>query len=497
MTDIRISKVNESFLELQGELDILSEVHSRYAAYKSGYQYSQAYKDRRWDGKTHFFRPGSGLLPYGFLEDLLNWCKQEHYEYELDGIEEEKLTRTLNEAKYKESTEYFMRNSGKTLRPYQDEAIRAALTHKRGILLSCTGSGKSLMIYNIVRALRKENYKHVLLIVPTIHLIYQMRDDLLDYGYDDPDKEITIQGDGNKADFDMPVLISTWESLQHKEPEFFEKYDAVIVDETHGAKAMKLFDILQHCVNAKVKFGCTGTLPTDELSQMKIQANLGNIIYELKSHELIDQGVLAKIKIMNIFAKFPPEFVQQNKNRSWQEEVKMVESFEGRNNVLEFIISHRNINNNILILVNHVQHLKDVASWLKKVFPTRKIEVIYGGVKGSERNKIRKDINTEDGTILVANYQTMAVGVNVPKLHDVILFADSKSKITVLQTIGRGLRKHQQKNNVTLFDVIDDLTYQTRTGRTVDNYLVKHWRERQAYYEGEKFETVERVYKLY
>ena len=87
--------------------------------------------------------------------------------------------------------------------------------------------------------------------------------------------------------------------------------------------------------------------------------------------------------------------------------------------------------------------------------------------------------------------------MNVPKLHDVILFADSKSKITVLQTIGRGLRKHQQKNNVTLFDVIDDLTYQTRTGRTVDNYLVKHWRERQAYYEGEKFETVERVYKLY
>ena len=125
------------------------------------------------------------------------------------------------------------------------------------------------------------------------------------------------------------------------------------------------------------------------------------------------------------------------------------------------------------------------------------MESISGAVKGKVRNDIRKNLNDEDGTIIVATYQTCSTGVNIPKLHDVILFANSKSKIVVLQTIGRGLRKHATKNKVVLWDIIDDLSYETRTHRIVDNYCVKHWRERQAYYEGEKFKTVEQAYRLY
>jgi superfamily II DNA or RNA helicase len=212
---------------------------------------------------------------------------------------------------------------------------------------------------------------------------------------------------------------------------------------------------------------------------------------------LIDKGVLTPIRIANIFAKYPPEFVQANKSRSYQEEVKVVEEYPGRNNVLENIITHRPITNNIIILVNHVKHLKDVIAWLQKKFPNRKVESISGAVKGKVRNDIRKNLNDEDGTIVVATYQTMSTGVNIPKLHDVILYANSKSKITVLQTIGRGLRKHETKNKVILWDIIDDLSYETRTHRTVDNYCIKHWRERQAYYEGEQFKTVEQKYKLY
>jgi len=497
MTNLTISKINESFLEIEGETDVISEIHSRYAEYKSGYQFSNAYKNRSWDGKTHFFNPRTGYLPYGFLQDLLAFCKENSYVYELQGVDENKLTRTLDENKYQESIQYFMRNSGKTLRDYQDEAIRVGLSNKRGILLSCTGSGKSLMIYNIVRSLRKEGYKHVLIIVPTIPLIYQMRDDLIDYGYDNADDELTIQGDGNKEDESKPVLISTWESLQHKDVDYFEKFDAVLVDETHGARAMKLFGILQYCVNARVKLGTTGTLPTDKLDQMKIQANLGNVIYELKSHSLIKLGVLSPITIANVFVRYPPEFIMQNKAREYREEVRVVESFAPRYNVLEYIISHRNISHNILILVNHVQHLKDTVRYLKDKFPDRKVESISGAVKGKVRNDIRKNLNEEDGTILVATYQTCSTGVNIPKLHDVILFANSKSKIIVLQTIGRGLRKHATKNKVVLWDIIDDLSYETRTHRTVDNYCIKHWRERQAYYEGEQFKTVEQKYKLY
>ena len=149
----------------------------------------------------------------------------------LNGFRDAEFLEQLDEKEYTEMIKDNMKNAPFEIRDYQDKAVRAALKYHKGILLSCTSSGKSLMIYNAVRCIRKKDYNHILLIVPNIMLVDQMYDDFKDYGYDNIDDEVERLGGGHEATFDKPVLISTWQSLQNKDAEFFEKYSAVFVDE--------------------------------------------------------------------------------------------------------------------------------------------------------------------------------------------------------------------------------------------------------------------------
>lgn len=496
MIQIIISKINESFLEVKADPDILNELWSRYSAYKAGYQFNPKFRNRIWDGKIHLFNIRSGILPIGFLSDLLGYAKLQGYEYELDNISSDDLKTDIDDATYNAQILENMKNSGMTIRPYQNEAVRKALTYKKGILLSCTGSGKSLMIYNAIRCLQANGLKKILLVVPNIILIDQMHDDLVDYGGEAYSENLSRMGGGHKPDFSKPVLISTWESLQYKESDFFEDFDAVFVDECHGSKAMKLCNIIKFCTNAKYKIGTTGTLPTDPGDQLVIKSLLGEVIFELKSKELIDIGVLTKIQIGAILLKYPNEYVNANRGREYQEEVRMVESYPKRNNVLKMIIEHTSPNHNILLLVNHIKHIDDVKLWIEENFPQRKVSVITGATKRKERSDIRTGIENEDGTVLVATYATMSTGVNIPKLHEVILYANCKSKIKVLQTIGRGLRRHVTKDKIVLYDIVDDLSYQTRTGRVVNNYLVKHFKERCEYYREQEFPVITMKFEI-
>ena len=429
-------------------------------------------------------------MPIGLVKDLIKWLMATKTTFELQGFRDLELFEPLDENAYTAQIKDNMKNAPFDIRDYQDRAVRAALSNHRGVLLSCTSSGKSLMIYNIIRCIRKQNFKKILLIVPNIMLVDQMYDDFKDYGYEDIDNEVERLGGGHEAYLDRPVLISTWQSLQNKEEDFFEKYDAVFVDEVHASKAEVLGKIIKSCTNARFKIGTTGTLPTDKAELLKIKAVIGEVIFELKSKELIDVGVLTKIQIANVIAKYPDEFIKMNKGRSYPEEVKMVEEYQDRNKVLELILSHTDTKHNILILMNHLKHVKLIQEWLEEKYPNKKVSVITGAVSGTERSQIRTGIENEDGTILLATYATCSTGINMPKLHDIILYANSKSKIKVLQSIGRGLRKHKTKNQIILYDIIDDLSYKTQRGRVVENYLIKHWKDRMTYYKEQQFETI-------
>lgn len=282
-------------------------------------------------------------------------------------------------------------------------------------------------------------------------------------------------------------MISTWQSLQKiEDSDFFADFDAVLVDECHQSKAAVINSILKQCINTEYRIGTTGTLPTSQADLLSITGVLGNVLYTITSKELIDRGFLTRMIVAGIVAKYPIEFITKNKGRSYPEEVKLVESYTDRSKVLDAILKHTSKEHNMLLLCNHVDHVKETSAWLEKNYPDRNVKIISGSVNAKEREDIRQKLESEEGTIIVATYGTCSTGINMPKLHDVILYANSKSKIKVLQSLGRGLRKHSTKNKVILYDVIDDLSYKART-RVIHNYLYNHWKEREKYYREQEF----------
>ena len=489
MSDLIIEKVNSSCVHLVCEDGLSHRFYNVFSAYAPGYRFNPRFKLHVWDGKVRCYNPITQILPIGLLNNLLIWCDQHKIEYSMQGFDKP-LRDNIDKAELEKQMNSYI-TAGFQARDYQVNAVHAALTNRRGVLLSCTGSGKSLMIYTFLRYLLDNKDVHrAILIVPSVSLVEQMFSDFRDYGWDDLEDHVEMLYSGKKPTFKKEILISTWQSLEKEDPDFFEVYDACVVDECHQAKCNVVTRLLKLMHNAEYKIGTSGTLPTEISEQLQINSVIGNVLFELKSCELIARGYLTKLNIAAIFLKYPLSFIEENKERTYPEEVKMVEEYPNRNKVLNFIIDHTSPMNNMLILVNHRNHLKDVEDYLHKNYPEKKVSIITGDVKAKVREEIRVGIEDEDGTILLATYQTMSTGVNIPKLHAIMLFSNSKSRIKVLQSIGRGLRKHNSKNKVIIYDIVDDLSYKKRTGRIAKNYCMQHFDERSSYYIEQEFPVI-------
>ena len=489
MSDLIIEKVNSSCVHLVCEDGLSHRLYNVFSAYAPGYRFNPRFKMHVWDGKVRCYNPMSQILPIGLLNNLLVWCDQHNIQYSLQGFKDG-LTDTIDKEDLEKQMNSYI-TAGFQARDYQVNAVHAALTNRRGVLLSCTGSGKSLMIYTFLRYLLDNKDVHrAILIVPSVSLVEQMYSDFQDYGWDDLEDHVEMLYSGKKPTFKKEILISTWQSLEKEDQEFFEVYDACVVDECHQSKCAVVTRLLKLMHNAEYKIGTSGTLPTELSEQLQINSVIGNVLFELKSCELIARGYLTKLNIAAIFLKYPEAFIAENKERTYPEEVKMVEEYPNRNKVLNFIIDHTSTEHNILILVNHRSHLRDVETYLHENYPNKKICVINGDVKAKVREEIRSGIENEDGTILLATYATCSTGINIPKLHAIMLFSNSKSRIKVLQSIGRGLRKHNSKNKVIIYDIVDDLSYKKRTGRIAKNYCMQHFDERSNYYIEQEFPVI-------
>lgn len=487
MSDLVIRKENESFVTLECDEDLNNKFYNLFSAYMPGYRFNPRFKNHLWDGKLHCYSPITQTLPIGLVRNLINYCKNKNINYELEDLDD--MDDVIDKSEMEKTINSFI--DGFDARDYQVNAVYEALTHKKGVLLSCTGSGKSLMIYSFMRYLLQEkNITRMCLIVPSVSLVEQMFSDFRDYGWEDLEDNVEMLYSGQKPTFKKPILISTWQSLEKEDKEFFEPYEAVVVDECHSSKSTVVSKILKSCINAKYKIGTSGTLPTELADQLQINAVLGNVMFELKSNELIQRGYLTKLDIASIFLKYPDDFIKENKDRTYQEEVKMVEEYENRNSVLKFVLNHTPVEHNVLILVNHRNHLSSVKSYLEKMYPDKNIKEYNGSVKASARESIRKNLEYEDGTIIVGTYSVCSTGINIPKLHSIMMFSNSKSRIKVLQSIGRGLRLHKTKNKVIIYDIVDDLSYKTRNGRQKKNYCMQHYDERLTYYLEQEFPVV-------
>ena len=344
-------------------------------------------------------------------------------------------------------------------------------------------SGKSYSIYLIFRYLLARGKKKMMLIVPNTSLVEQMFTDFIDYGWTEINKHVTKLYSGKKPDYSKPILITTWQSIYKQDEEFFKDFDAVVIDEAHNTKSQSIQTVMKKCKKADYRLGFTGTLPTEKADDFNIKSVLGPVIYELKSRELIDRGILSKIYIANLILKYPKEIIDVQNGRIYREEVKFIESYHGRNKAFRFIFDYIPDKHNTLILCGHIDHLEAIHEHLKSILDKKYIiYIIHGKIDAEEREDIRRLMEKGENVVLLATYGTVSTGINIKRIHNVIFASSSKSKIRVLQSIGRGLRTHESKDHVVIWDLIDDMSKVSKLGNVHKNYMVQHWEERQKYF---------------
>tara|TARA_R110000751_G_scaffold101650_2_gene195970 strand:- start:13275 stop:14711 length:1437 start_codon:yes stop_codon:yes gene_type:complete len=345
-----------------------------------------------------------------------------------------------------------------TLRDYQEEVIKKAIKLGTGTCVLGTGAGKTFttaaLIENFFRASGDRDTFKCLMLVPDLGLVTQTYEEFLNSG---TTYKLTKWTGQTKPDFTANVIIANIGIIQSRfeDNEWLRHIDLLIVDECHKITAGNKISKIVQQIRTPNKFGFTGTLPEDDLNKWSIIGKLGPVIYEKSSYELRLEDHLANvvIKILNISYSPAPHFSGPS---GYRDELEYIYESDKRNSLLQKLVGK--LNNNTLILVNHIAHGETLEEYFSKL-TNKKVYFIRGSVDVEEREKIKKIMEQETNVVCVAISAIFSTGVNVKNIHNIIFAAGGKSFIRTVQSIGRGLRKHDAKDKLVIFDICDQLKY--------------------------------------
>ncbi len=480
MYDVTVTKVNEAFIKLECERSTSQEISDYFTFQVPGYQFVPAYRNKLWDGKIRLFDLKTNQIYYGLVPYIKKFCSDRKYSVTFDKNVELEENFSLKEA------EEFISTLNIPFQPkdYQKVAFVQAIRSRRILLLSPTASGKSFIQYLIVRYIQQQCNKG-LLIVPTTSLVEQMYTDFKSYGYD-VESFCHRQYSGKEKHTNKFLTITTWQSIYNLDKSYFEQFDFVLGDEAHQFKAKSLATIMTGLLNARYRIGCTGTLDGTKTHKLVLEGLFGPTFKVTTTKELIDNKVLSDFKIKCLILKYPEDICQQSRKWDYQKEIEYIVMNAHRNNFIKNLVL--SLQGNSLVLFQFVEKQgKQLFSIVETEAKDRKVFFIYGGTEVDTRESIRAITEKQNDAIIIASYGTFSTGINIRNLHNVIFASPSKSRIRNLQSIGRGLRKGDNKEVATLFDIADDL----RVGKHT-NFTLNHFIERVKIYDEEKFN-----YKFY
>jgi superfamily II DNA or RNA helicase len=476
MTHLVISKKNEVFLQVEAEPHVYYELQDQFTFDVPGAKFMPQYRSKYWDGKIRLFNVQKKEIYVGLLDRVVSFCRNHGYDYEFLDNKFYGLPFEQNENISREGVKDYMNSiCSHTPREYQVDGVYEALKNNRKLVISPTASGKSLMIYSVVRYF-VERQKDVLIVVPTTSLVEQMYKDFEDYGWDIGSHCHKIYG-GKEKQSQSQVIITTWQSIYKLPKKYFERFDVVVGDEAHQFKSKSLVNIMTKLHNAKYRYGFTGTLDGTQTHKWVLEGLFGPSYKIIATKELIEKGYLAQLDIKVLLLKHKPK-----KFETYEEEVQEIISNSKRNNFIKNLAL--DLKGNTLILYTRVEShgmiIHDLIN--KNCNDGRKVFFIYGGVETEERERVRQIIESEKDAIIIASYGTFSTGINIKNLHNVIFASPSKSRVRNLQSIGRVLRKSNKKSSATLYDIADDFTHNSRK-----NYTLNHLIERIKTYIEENF----------
>ena len=424
----------------------------------------------KWDGKLHFVKV-TGNTYINLLPEIVEWLDDRDYDIDvIDRREDSILTPELVDKNLFVHTEF-----GYQLRWYQVEAINACLTHGSGVVLAATASGKSAINAGIVSAY--ESLRSIT-IVPNTDLVIQTCNTFRKCGLD------AGMYYSKKKEIEAQHLISTWQSLQNNK-ELLKEFSVIVVDELHGAKSSVLNDMLTTGYGAAIqyRFGLTGTMPKPKPDIRTLKCSIGEPIYTITAKQLQDEGFLSKLKI-NILQMqdSPTELLKRPKFKKGDTEA--AEAAYGREkrfltvnkprikNIADIITAKhsRNESNNTLVLVDSI----DVGNAMAKIL---NVTFMYGKTKTEDRTLEYNSFESSESKLLIATFKIASTGIDITKVHNIIMIDSGKSFTKTIQSIGRGLRKNAEKNFVDIYDICSNPYYSNR-----------HMNERIKYYEEAHYE---------
>ncbi len=433
-----------------------------------------AYKLGRWDGtKTYFSIGGNGYLAH--LDVILPIIEEAGYDIDVEDL------RHPHEFKFTPVTENFWADKGKTwpkghpqegkpivLRDYQYEVINRFLENPQSLQEVATGAGKTITTATLSALC--EPYGRTMVIVPNKSLVVQTEEDYINLGLD-----VGVYF-GDRKELGHTHTICTWQSLNILDKKSYDEESltlaefaldvcAIIVDEVHQAKAEVLTKLLtQNFSNCAIRWGLTGTIPKEKWEFQGILSSIGPVIGNVSAHDLQNKGVLAQLNINILQTNDVQVF------RSYAEEYTWLVTDPGRIAWMSNKIKEVSNTGNTLVLVNRI----DTGNKLLELIPDAVF--INGSVKLDDRKEEYDEIKTSDNKIIVATYGVAAVGINIPRIFNLVLLEPGKSFVRVIQSIGRGIRKAEDKDHVEIWDITSSCKYAKR-----------HLTERKKYYKEAKY----------
>jgi superfamily II DNA or RNA helicase len=488
MTDIiNVEVKNAVHLIVRADPGTAMEISEYFSFKPAGYEWSPAYKNRMWDGVIRLYQPLRPVLYVGLFPRLKKFCEDRGY--------------TLNAPDHLLHGEPTPEDYGYQLakevncpfepRDYQNQYVVDAIRDSRSLSLSPTSSGKSLIIYLIQQHYFRAFEHRTLIIVPTISLVHQMAGDFVDYGCDENDI-YKIQG-GVDKNTNHPIVISTWQSLMKVGKDWLSQFKVALGDEAHLFQAKSLQKIMEGLDECYYRHGFTGTLKSEESKthRLVLEGCFGSVRSHVTTKDLIDQGTVADFNIKAIVlahskeAKkaFYTEFKKiKEPQKKYPAEREFLVNNHKRNMFIRNLLWSLEGQNNLVLFDLVEKHGKMLEPMLRK--EGRELHFIYGAVKGEERERIRHLVENDPikQHDILASYGTFSTGINLKKLDNIIFASGSKSEVKVLQSIGRALRKGNDADKATLYDITDDLTH-----GSFENYTLLHFKKRIDIYGTQQF----------
>lgn len=486
MDKLFVSKLNDVYAKVTCDASIARELAEYFSFFVPGYQFMPAYKMRMWNGKINLFNQMNYSLYVGLIAYLKEFCESRNYELEFD--DELKHKNAFSEQDCKK----FLQSLKLPFeaRDYQIAAIQNAVQNNRALLLSPTGSGKSLIIY----ALSRYYNKKTLIIVPTISLVSQMFADFKQYAKHDSqfsvDRVCHPIYSGQEKISNKKIIISTWQSIYKLSKNWFEQFDVVIGDEVHLFKSKSLINIMTKLEKTKYRFGTTGTLDGTQTHKLVLEGLFNPTFSVTTTKKLMDNKQLADLSIECVVLKYDPNTIKAHKKDKYQDEIKFLIQNEKRNVFIRNLAL--SMTSNCLVIFQfvdlHGKVLYDmICEKLQKQNSNRKVFFVSGATDADTREEVRRITENERDAIIVASSGVFSTGVNIRNLDNIIFASPTKSRIKTLQSIGRTLRIGDHSDTAKLFDIVDDMT-----DKSHKNFAIKHFLERVKIYNEEKFK-----YKLH